>query len=66
MARISLRQVNVDFPIINIASQSLQLRLYQALGGKLTSHHRTVVVRALDGIDLDLKDGDRLCLIGQN
>jgi ABC-type polysaccharide/polyol phosphate transport system ATPase subunit len=66
MARISLKQVVVDFPIVNAAAQSLQLRLYQALGGKLTAHHKIVVVRALDGIDLELKDGDRLGLIGRN
>src|SRR5437867_8968631 len=66
MARVSLRQAIVDFPIINTASQSLQLRLYQALGGKLTSHHRTVVVRALDCLDLNLNDGDRLGIIGHN
>jgi ABC-type polysaccharide/polyol phosphate transport system ATPase subunit len=66
LARISLNQVVVEFPIISGASRSLQLRLYQALGGRLTARHRTVVVRALDGIDLDLNDGDRLGLIGHN
>jgi lipopolysaccharide transport system ATP-binding protein len=66
MARINLKNVVVDFPIVNASSQSLQLRLFQALGGKLTSHHRTVVVRALDGVDLALKDGDRLGIIGHN
>jgi ABC-type polysaccharide/polyol phosphate transport system ATPase subunit len=66
MAHIGLRQVIVDFPVITMASQSLQLRLYQALGGKLTSSHRTVVVRALDRLDLNLKDGDRLGIIGHN
>ena len=66
MARIKLQQVVVDFPVVNAASQSFQLRLYQALGGKLTSHHRTLVVRALDGLDLELNDGDRLGLIGHN
>jgi ABC-type polysaccharide/polyol phosphate transport system ATPase subunit len=66
MARISLKQVVIDFPIVNAASQSLQLRLYQALGGKLTAHHKLVVVRALDGIDLELQDGDRLGLVGRN
>src|SRR5215813_2748498 len=66
MARIGLKRVVVDFPIVNAASQSLQLRLYQALGGKLTAHHKLVVVRALDGIDLELSDGDRLGLIGHN
>ena len=66
LARISLKQVVVEFPIISGASRSLQLRLYQALGGRLSARHRTVVVRALDGIDLELYDGDRLGLIGDN
>jgi ABC-type polysaccharide/polyol phosphate transport system ATPase subunit len=66
MATINLNRVVIDFPIVNAASQSFQLRLYQALGGKLTAHHKTLVVRALDGVDLELKDGDRLGLIGRN
>src|SRR5215510_16581392 len=66
MAHIRLNKVVIDFPIVNASAQSLQLRLFQALGGKLTSHHQTVVVRALDGLDLDLRDGDRLGLIGHN
>jgi ABC-type polysaccharide/polyol phosphate transport system ATPase subunit len=66
VAHIDLRQVVIDFPIVNASTQSLQLRLYQALGGKLSARHRTVVVRALDGVDLKLKDGDRLGLIGAN
>ena len=66
MAHIRLHKVVVDFPIVNASAQSLQLRLFQALGGRLTSHHQTVVVRALDGLDLDLADGDRLGLIGHN
>jgi ABC-type polysaccharide/polyol phosphate transport system ATPase subunit len=66
MARISLRGVIVEFPIVNADSQSLQLRIYRALGGKLRTERNTVVVRALDGIDLDLKDGDRIGLIGPN
>jgi ABC-type polysaccharide/polyol phosphate transport system ATPase subunit len=66
VARISLKQVTVEFPIISGSSRSLQLRLYQALGGKLSAHHRTVVVRALDEINLELADGDRLGIIGYN
>ncbi len=66
MAHINLNNVVVDFPIVNASSQSLQLRVLQALGGKLTSHHKTVVVRALDGVNLALKDGDRLGIIGHN
>ena len=66
MARITLKDVVVDFPIVNASSHSLQLRLFQSLGGKLTSHQRTVVVRALDGVDLALGNGDRIGIIGHN
>jgi ABC-type polysaccharide/polyol phosphate transport system ATPase subunit len=66
MAHIGLRQVVIDFPVVHSASQSLQLRIYQALGGKLRADHHTVVVRALDGIDLEARDGDRIGLIGHN
>ena len=66
MARIILKNVVVDFPIVNASSRSLQLRLFQSLGGKLTSHHKTVVVRALDDVNLTLGDGDRLGIIGDN
>src|SRR5262252_1118513 len=66
MARINLKNVVVDFPIVNASSRSLQLRLFQSLGGKVSSHHKTVVVRALDGVSLALGDGDRLGIIGDN
>jgi ABC-type polysaccharide/polyol phosphate transport system ATPase subunit len=66
MARINLKDVVIDFPIVNASSHSLQLRLFQSLGGKLTSHHKTVIVRALDGVNLALGDGDRLGIIGHN
>jgi ABC-type polysaccharide/polyol phosphate transport system ATPase subunit len=66
MARIILKNVVVDFPIVNASTHSLQLRLFQSLGGRLTSHHKTVVVRALDGIDLALGNGDRIGIIGHN
>jgi ABC-type polysaccharide/polyol phosphate transport system ATPase subunit len=66
MARISLCQVDLDFPIVSSASVSLQLRLYQALGGELANHDQMIVIRALKGIDLELADGDRIGLIGPN
>jgi lipopolysaccharide transport system ATP-binding protein len=59
MAHINLKNVTVDFPVVNASSRSLQLRLFQSLGGKLSSHNRTVIVRALDGVNLSLRDGDR-------
>ncbi len=66
MARINLKNVVVEFPIVNASSRSLQLRLFQSLGGKLKSRDKTVIVRALDGVSLSLQDGDRLGIIGHN
>jgi ABC-type polysaccharide/polyol phosphate transport system ATPase subunit len=66
MVSITLNEVGVDFPVVNTATRSLQLRLYQALGGTFASHKKLVVIRALDGINLDLRDGDRIGLIGHN
>jgi len=66
MAHINLKNVTVDFPVVNASSRSLQLRLFQSLGGQLSSHNKTVIVRALDGINLSLRDGDRLGIIGHN
>jgi ABC-type polysaccharide/polyol phosphate transport system ATPase subunit len=66
MAHINLKNVAVDFPVVNASSHSLQLRLFQSLGGKLSSRNQTVIVRALDDVNLSLRDGDRLGIIGHN
>jgi ABC-type polysaccharide/polyol phosphate transport system ATPase subunit len=66
MAQITLTNVGVEFPIHNASSRSLQLHLFNALGGRLAEHKRAVVVRALDGITVSFRDGDRIGVIGQN
>ena len=60
MARICLQQVDITFPIVNATSQSLQLRLYEKLGGELTHYQKTTVVQALKDINFELRDGDRI------
>ncbi len=66
MARISLEQVNITYPIVHTSGRSLQLKIYQALGGELRQHQKAMFVHALRGIDLELRDGDRIGLIGEN
>lgn len=68
MAKIDLTKVCVDFPIYNANGRSLKKRLLQvATGGQIGADERgRVIVRALDGITLSLRDGDRLGLIGHN
>ncbi len=68
MAKLRLDNVSVEYPIYNAGSMSLRNQLVAiSTGGRLARHAGSVVtVLALDGITLDLKDGDRVGLIGHN
>ncbi|CAM3365458.1 Teichoic acids export ATP-binding protein TagH [Bordetella sputigena] len=68
MAYVRFDQVCVDFPIYNASARSLKKRLFQvATGGQLGQDtHGRVVVRALDNLNFELKDGDRVGLLGHN
>lgn len=63
-----MNNVCVDFPIYNTVGRSLKIHLMQAAtGGRMGSNERGhVVVQALQNICLDLKEGDRLGVIGHN
>lgn len=68
MAFIQFDNVCVDFPIYNANGRSLKTRLIQvATGGQLGADQQgRVVVRALEGLTLTLRDGDRVGLLGHN
>ena len=68
MALIKLEKVNIDFPIFNANGRSLKNKVLQiATGGSLVSNKNgLVVVRALEGLNFTLNDGDRVGLIGHN
>jgi ABC-2 type transport system ATP-binding protein/lipopolysaccharide transport system ATP-binding protein len=68
MNLIELSDVGVDFVIYQGSGRSLKKTILSAgTGGRLShdAHHRTVI-KALSGISLSLKSGDRLGLIGGN
>jgi ABC-2 type transport system ATP-binding protein len=68
MNLIELSDVGVDFVIYQGSGRSLKKAILSAgTGGRLShdAHHRTFV-KALSGISLTLKSGDRLGLIGGN
>jgi len=68
MTHIRMNNVSVDFPIYNTTGRSLKNQLMQAAtGGRMGSNEQgRVVVRALQNICLDLKEGDRLGVLGHN
>lgn len=67
MARISLSGVSIDFPIYHASARSMRrFALGKALGRNLDLSGAVASVRALRDVDLDVREGDRLALVGAN
>jgi lipopolysaccharide transport system ATP-binding protein len=68
MSVVQAREVTVDFPIYEANARSLKNAVLRtATGGILAQNesHR-VIVRALDHLSFDLREGDRVGLVGHN
>ena len=65
---IELRNVGVDFPVFNASSMSFKNRVLSAVtGGAIDrKHDGSVIVKGLQNINLSIKAGDRVGLIGHN
>lgn len=67
MAQLTLQNAAVDFPIYGGRSLSLRHALASAAtGGRIGSESGVTVVEALRDVSLDLRDGDRLGVVGHN
>lgn len=68
MIRIKLENVSVEYPIYNAGALSLRNSMIAiGTGGRISSESRRITtVTALDGVSLELADGDRLGLVGHN
>jgi ABC-type polysaccharide/polyol phosphate transport system ATPase subunit len=66
MSHIELNDVTVEYPIYDSRSRSLKTNLLRHVGGKLVSAGGRMSVKALRNIDLTLRAGDRIGLIGHN
>ena len=68
MASVKIQGVTLDYHIYNIRARSLKNAVFNAaVGGKFfKGESDVVVVRALDNVSFNLKDGDRLGLYGHN
>ena len=68
MAHISIENLTVEFAIFGANARSLKNKiLSQATGGRVMSGaHDVITVRAIDHINLEINDGDRIGLVGHN
>ena len=68
MAHLHLENVSVDFPIFNATSRSLTSHLLLvATGGRLDKDAKgRVQVQALDGLNFEISEGERVGLLGHN
>lgn len=68
MAHITARDIEVIYPVVTQRGQSLRLKLmHYGSGGLLAQDARGIVnVRALSGISFDIREGDRVGLVGRN
>lgn len=66
-AYISLKDVSVSFPIYGAGASSLKKTLAASVtGGRFGKETGVTVVQALSNINIELKAGDRLGLVGHN
>ena len=67
MAAIDLVDVGVDYPIYSAEGRSVKTALLRTVGGNISgSSDSRIVIEALRGINISLRPGDRLALLGGN
>jgi len=67
LASIILDDVTIEFPIYDARTRSMKNRLLGlGTGGRIGVDRGSVHVRALRNVSLELRDGDRVGLVGRN
>ena len=67
MVAISVQELTLRFPVYGVDAKSLKKHVARVtVGGRLGMHAHATHVTALSNINLELKAGDRLGLIGHN
>jgi lipopolysaccharide transport system ATP-binding protein len=68
VAAVSARDIVVDFPIYGSSGRSLKNTVIRAATGGMLARDAAerVVVRAIDGVSFDFREGDRIGIVGHN
>lgn len=67
MAFIDLKNVSLEYPVYGTSSRSLKTTIVNAAtGGVLGRASKVLTVQALRALSINLRDGDRLGLVGHN
>lgn len=66
MAYINLSNTSVTFSIYNSKSRSVRNHLIRAIGGNIQFSDSNAYVKALNNINLEIRQGERIGLIGHN
>jgi lipopolysaccharide transport system ATP-binding protein len=67
MVHLSLENVTVEFPVFGARATSLRATLASAAtGGRIAKEAGVTVIKALQDIWLELREGDRLGVVGHN
>jgi lipopolysaccharide transport system ATP-binding protein len=68
MARIVAKNIVVEFPIYGTSSRSLKKTFIRAATGGLLARDSSdrVVIRAINGLSFDFREGDRVGIVGHN
>jgi ABC-2 type transport system ATP-binding protein len=67
MASINLNNASVEIPVYAVGNNSLKSALVRrAVGGKFGHVGTNLLINALNDINLEMRDGDRVGLIGHN
>ena len=67
MASIALSNASVEIPVFAVGNNSLKTTLLRkAVGGMFAQTGSNLIINALNNVSMDVRDGERIGLVGQN
>jgi ABC-type polysaccharide/polyol phosphate transport system ATPase subunit len=66
MASISVKDVGIVFPIYDARGRSMKSRIFDLVRRPRPESSSITLITALNGVSVDLREGDRLAIIGRN